>query len=529
MKVVSAQEAASLIRDNWVITTGGFGHCGAPEALFRALERRFVDGASPANLTLFFASGPGNRDGRGIDRLAHKGLLKRIVGGFWSLAPRIGQLAQNDEIEAHNWPQGVVSHMFRAIASGKPGVLTDVGLHTFVDPAHEGGRLNRRTAAALVDRVDVGGEPSLLYRAMPLNCALLRGTRADEKGNISMEREANIQDVLAQAQAVRNSGGLVIVQVLEVARAGSLPLASIRIPGFLVDYVVVAEPEDHWQTFGEEFNPSYSGQWLGGTTRYVSEHEPMSAKRVIARRALLELLEVAHAVHRLRPIVVNLGIGTPELLAREARLNELIDNAAFTLTVESGATGGFPAGGSSFGATHYPDALLTQAEQFDHYDGGGIDLAFLGFGQIDGKGRINVASLGDRLNGVGGFINISQAAKRLVFCGTFTSGGLSVSCDEHRGLAVVREGANRKFVREVERVCFDPSGRVRCATPMVITERGVFRVIDGGLELIEMAPGIDLERDILALADVPIRVSKTLRPMPQSTMTGHRLFVPFTS
>lgn len=529
MKVISAHEAARLVQNDWVVTSGGFGHCGAPEALFKALEQRYVEGGSPTNLTLFFASGPGNRDGQGIDRLAHKGLLKSIVGGFWSLAPRLGKLAQDDEIEAHNWPQGVVSHMFRAIASGKPGVLTDVGLHTFIDPALDGGRLNARTSMSLVDRVDVVGRPSLLYRAMPLNCALLRGTRADENGNISMEREANIQDVLAQAQAVRNSGGIVIVQVLEVAKAGSLPLASVRIPGFLVDYVVVAKAEDHWQTYGEEFNPTYSGQWLAGVSTFAANDEPVSAKRIVARRALLELLDLTAEKDRISPLVVNLGIGTPEWVAREARLNGLSSGHGFTLTVESGAAGGFPAGGHSFGATQYPDALLTQAEQFDHYDGGGIDIAFLGFGQIDSRGRINVASLGGRVNGVGGFINISQAAKRVVFCGTFTAGGLSIDFDASCGLTLTREGRARKFVNAVERVCFDPGGRARCTTPLVITERGVFRITREGVELIEVAPGIDVTAQILAVAGFDIRVSKSLRTMPSTAFGAHRLSYPFAA
>ena len=529
MKIITAEVAASLIENGWTVTTGGFGHCGAPESLLKALESRFLKQCAPTNLTLLFASGPGDRGENGVGRLAHKGLISKIIGGFWSLAPRIGELALNDEIEAHNWPQGVVSHFFRAVASGKPGVISDVGLGTFIDPSQEGGCLNKRTVSPMVEHVTIQGKTSLLYRSMPVHCALLRGSRADEHGNISMEREANIQDVLAQAQAVRNSGGIVIVQVLEVSKGGSLPLASVRLPGFLVDYVVVAEPDDHWQTYGEAFNPTYSGQWTGGLLYKHKVIETEGSKRIIARRALLHLFEKSDSQQRRRPLVVNLGIGTPECIALEARNNGALDKAAFTLTVESGAAGGFPAGGMSFGATEYPDALLTQGEQFDHYDGGGIDLAFLGFGQIDTRGRVNVASLGRRLNGVGGFINISQAAKEVVFCGSFMAGGLRVSVDSENHLQILTEGAVRKTVSEVERVCFDPAGRAKCINPLVITERGVFQLSSKGLLLLEVAPGINIENDILKRSDIQIEVSDSLCLMPSEAFESGPLVRAFVT
>ena len=515
MKVITADAAALLLCSGWTVTTGGFGHCGAPESLLRAVEKRFLKQGSPTDLTLIFASGAGDRGENGVGRLAHKGLISKIVGGFWSLAPRIGALALSEEIEAHNWPQGVVSHFFRAVASGKPGVISDVGLGTFIDPSQEGGCLNKRTVSPLVEHISIQGKTSLLFRAMPIHCALLRGSRADEFGNISMEYEANIQDILAQAQAVRNSGGIVIVQVLEISKTGSLPLASVRLPGFLVDYVVVAEPTDHNQTYGEAFNPKYSGQWSGYFHHEQRLIPTEGSKRIIARRALLHLLEKSQRQQRSRPLVVNLGIGTPEYVAIEAKNSGTLDRNAFTLTVESGAVGGFPAGGLSFGATEYPDALLTQGEQFDHYDGGGIDLAFLGFGQIDARGRINVASLGGRLNGVGGFINISQAAKEVVFCGSFTAAGLKVSADSLNQVQIKTEGSVRKVVETVDRICFDPAGRARCVNPLVITERAVFQLSSTGLVLLEVAPGIDIDKDIKSQSDVHIEVSDQLKPMPK--------------
>ncbi len=532
MEVLSADRAASLIHDDWTLTVGGFGHCGAPESLLAALERRFLTTGTPRRLSLMFASGAGDKSGKGVDRLAHPGLLTRIVGGFWSLAPKIGQMVAANAIEAHNWPQGVVSHMFRAIAAGQPGLVTEVGLGTFIDPRQEGGRLNACTSERLVEPMQVGGKDAILYRATPLQCALLRGSRADERGNISMEREANLQDVLAQAQAVRNSGGIVIVQVMSVCKAGSIPPQHVKIPGALVDYVVVADCNEHRQTYGEHYNPAYTGDWGQAACDHARSAEATApdtpaVKRIIARRALLELLELSNREQRRRPLLVNLGIGTPEEVAAEARRQDRGKHRGFTLAVESGAIGGTPAGGLSFGATEYPEALLGQAENFDFYDGGGIDLSFLGFGEIDSGGRINVASLGNRLNGVGGFVNISQAAQRLVFCGAFTAGGLQVESDACNGLRITTEGSVRKLVSAVGRICYDPAGRARCKDPLVVTERAVMRLTAAGLEVVEIAPGIDLQRDVLSLADFELRVSPALKLMPATTFSTGGLTVPY--
>jgi propionate CoA-transferase len=470
---------------------------------------------------LLFASGAGDRGGKGINHLAHEGLLSTIVGGFWSLAPRIGQMVRDDHIEAHNWPQGVISHLYRAIATGMPGVITKVGLRTFIDPEQDGGTLNRRTTASRIERVSVVGEDFLLYKSLPLQCALLRGTRADVDGNITMEQEASFQDALAQAQAVRNSGGLVIVQVMDIVKSGGLDPHAIKIPGFLVDHVVVADADEHWQTYSEKYNPAFCEASQSAVVP-AAVSIPFSPKRIIARRAMLELMRVMEAQHRLRPLVVNLGIGTPEHIAAVAR-QERFTNCGFVLTVESGAVGGYPAGGGSFGATERPQALLTQAEQFDHYDGGGIDMAFLGFAQMDGAGRVNVCSMGSRLNGVGGFVNISQSAKQIVFCGSFTASGLEVSYSSSQGLTIEHEGGIRKLVAAIERVCYDPGGRARCRKPLLITERAVLSLDAGGLELLEVAPGCDVGRDILDQSDVPIRVSDRLSPMSAQVFTDERL------
>lgn len=516
MNIISASDAAKLVKNGDTITIGGFGHCGSPECLLDAVQQRFISTGTPKSLSVVFASGPGDREHKGINKLAHEGLLERIVGGFWALAPKLGHMVKENKIAAYNWPQGVVSQMYRTIASGRPALITKVGLGTFIDPSQSGGKLNDKSDTDLIERLDVAGSPMLAYKAMPIHVALLRGSFSDERGNISMEEEANIQDVLAQAQAARNSGGLVIVQVKGVRQGCSVQPDQIRIPGVLVDYVVVASEDQHWQTYGEKFNPAYTGSAVR-----VIEHRrhkpvqapPLNAKRIIARRALLELHRRSHRSARRTPLVVNLGIGTPEFIAAEAALCGMTHTNQFTLTVESGAIGGTPVGGDSFGASRFPEALMSQADLFDLYDGGGIDLSFLGYGQLDKHGQINVASLGGRINGVGGFINISQAAKSICFCGTFTSGGLRIEAQDGH-LAIQQEGRHTKFVDTVDQICFRPAGYSRSDRAMLITERAVFDIRPDRIELIEIAPGIDIERDVLDRIPFEVIVSAKLQTMP---------------
>lgn len=512
MKIATADQVAGMVEDRWFLTIGGFGHCGAPEALISALERRFINHGSPMSLSVIFASGVGDRENKGINRLAHKGLISTVIGGFWSLAPCIGEMVRGNEIEAYNWPQGVISHLYRAIAGGLPGVITTTGLSTFVDPRLGGGRLNNISTRQLVDVMNVNGHDHLLYKAMPIHCALLRGTKSDAAGNISMEKEAGTYDVLAQAQAVRNSGGIVIVQVERVVGDGEIDPQSVIIPGIFVDFVVVSDSAHHWQTYGEFFNSSYctrqprTGQFEVAFTS--------KAKEIITRRALFELLVYAETSERTKPLVVNLGIGVPEGIAQEARRGGWL-NDGIVLTVESGAIGGFPAGGSSFGASESPQAVLNQAALFDFYNGGGIDIAFLGFGQMDRQGRVDVCGFAKKLNGVGGFINISQAARCLVFCGTFTVLGLNVVYGDVKGLEIVEEGRIQRFVTAIGHVCYDPGGYARCREPLLITERAVFKIFKCHFEMIEIARGCIFSKDIKPYMGVPVTVSRKLKPMPE--------------
>ncbi|HEY8194515.1 MAG TPA: malonate decarboxylase subunit alpha, partial [Hyphomicrobium sp.] len=484
-KVISADEAIALIREGDVVTTTGFVQSCIPESLHAALEKRFVETGAPRDLTLIMCAGAGDSKGLGTGRLHHEGLLKRVIAANFGRMPKVAAAAQENKIQGYNLPQGVISKLYRSCASGSPGLFTKVGLHTYVDPRLGGGKVNTTTKEDLVKLLEVDGKEWLFYKATPINVALIRATSADPQGNLSMEKEALTLDVLAQAMAAHNNGGVVIAQVERIVEAGSIKPKSVKVPGILVDCVVVAEtPEMHRMNYGVMYDPG-----LAGEVRVTVDSLPkmeLDERKIIARRAAFELPPNG---------VINLGVGAPDGVANVA--NEEKVTPYLVMTTEAGAVGGVLAGGSSFGSSANAHSVLDQNQMFDFYHGGGLDLTCLGMAECDSLGNVNTSKFGGRLNGCGGFIDISQNARAVVFAGTFTAGGLEVAIEDGK-LRIVKEGRARKFVKQVEQVTFSGQYAAQKSQPVIyVTERCVFQLTDHGLELIEVAPGIDIERDIL--------------------------------
>lgn len=499
-QIVAAREAVAKIPSGATVAVSGFVGAAHAELLTAELEACFLDRGQPRDLTLIYAAGQGDGGQRGLNHLAHPGLIRRVIGGHWNLAPAMGRMALEGKMEAYNFPQGVISVLFREIAAKRPGLFTKVGLNTFIDPRHGGGRLNAQTQEPLVELVTLAGEEWLWYHAVPVHVGLIRATRSDRRGNLTMEREGIIGEVLPIAQAARNHGGIVIAQVEEIVDCIEDP-KDVQVPGILVDYLVVADQKHHEQTFAESFDSRFV---RCQTQAAALAPLAFSERKIIARRALREIVAGD---------IVNLGIGLPEAVAgvafEEDRLGE------FTLTVESGPIGGVPASGLSFGCSYYPEAVIDQPAQFDFYDGGGLDVSALGALEVDAAGNVNVSSRGDRFAGVGGFVNISQNARRVIFCCTFRAGNLAVAVADGK-LRIRQEGRHCKFVRRVAQVSFHgPSALARGQEVLYVTERAVFRLTGAGLELIEVAPGIELQSQILDLMEFPPKMA-TPKTMPLS-------------
>jgi propionate CoA-transferase len=515
VNLLSATEAAALVRSGSTVASAGFVGCGHAEAVTAALERRFLAEGEPVDLTLVYSAGQGDRGHRGVNHFGHAGMTACIVGGHWRSAPKLSALALEERCSAFNLPQGVITQLYRAIAGGKPGVITKIGLNTFVDPRLDGGAINgvgrdavHRGVRRFVEPLELRGERWLLYPSFPIDVALIRGTSVDARGNLATEKEAFHHELLAIAQAARNSGGIVIAQARRIVQRHE-NLHAVKVPGILIDHVVIAEHDDeHMMTFAEVDNPAYYTSWRGpGHEPPRPAPAPLDARKIVQRRALLEL--VAR-----RPRVVNLGVGMPAGIGAVADEEGV---SGFTLTVEAGPIGGTPADGLSFGASAYPEAVVDHPAQFDFYDGGGIDVAFLGLAELDVKGNVNVSLFGEGaqriVSGVGGFINITQSAREVVFMGTLTAGGLEVRAEDGR-LRIVREGRVAKVVPSVSHLTFDAAYVASLGRKILyVTERAVFELRDGALTLVEVAPGIDVREQVLAHCAPGVRVAEPLRTM----------------
>ena len=503
MKVVTVDEAIGYIKDGDTVATGGFTTTNLPFELLHALRNRFDKTGKPRDLTFVGPAGQSGGKEVGFDVLGVEGLVKRLIMTHSGKAPLISDLIMNNKVLTYCFPQGVISQMFRDIAAKRPRLITHTGLYTFVDPRVEGGKVNDITKKEedLVELIEIGGKEYLSYKTFPVDFALIRGTTSDEKGNISMEKEGVTLENLSIAQATRNSGGTVLVQVEKVAK--SLPSRKVKIPGILVDYVVVAtKPEYSWQTVRESYNPAISGETTIPPSKV--EPKPLDQRKVIGRRAAMEVKSGN---------VINLGIGMATEVANVAMEENIYEK--FTLTVESGVTGGVPLSGLDFGVGVNYEALIDQPYQFDFYQGGGLDLAFLGMAQADEKGNANVSKFGGRFAGCGGFIDITQNAKKVVFCGTFTAKGLQVKVGDGE-LKILQDGSIKKFLKNVEHITFSGEYARKIGKEVLyVTERAVFRLGKDGMVLEEIAPGVDLEKDVLGKMDFSPTVSSKLKLMDE--------------
>lgn len=488
VEFITFEQVADLLRNGDGVVSSGFAGITHPDAISAAIEKRFLETGSPKNLSLFYCAGQGTHDGKGLDRFGHEGLLKFVIGGHFGFHPKIVKLILDDKIEAYAYPQGIISHLIRAASGGKPGVITHIGLGTFVDPRKDCAALNSISKRKFIELVKIDGKEYLFYKSEPFkkaNFAIIRGTTADENGNITMEKEAATLEALSMATLVKNNGGIVVIQVERIAKKETFHPQMVKIPGHLVDYVLKTPSEDyHWQTFQEKYNPAYSGEIKVPPSEFPKL--PLNERKIIGRRAALEL-KLGN--------IVNIGIGMPEAVSLVAGEEGIFEN--IILTVEDGVVGGVPAGGLSFGASVNPWAIIDQPYMFDFYDGGGIEIAFLGMAEVDEEGNVNVSKFGSRLPGPGGFINISQSAKKVVFCGTLTVGAeFKIVGGE---MKIVKGGKAKKFVKEVEHVTFSGEyARKFNQEILYVTERAVFNLSKEGLELIEYAPGIDIEKDVIS-------------------------------
>lgn len=503
-RFVSADDAAALIRDgDTVALMGGGGGLMEATALFQAVERRFLATQAPRGLTVVHALGIGDKATRGMNCFAHEGLVRRVIGGHWVWSPRMQQLARDNRIEAYILPGGVSSQLFRAIGAGQPGLITHVGLGTVCDPRHGGGRMNAAAQDDLAEVMTLDGREYLRYKPYPVHVALVRASAADEDGNISFEHEAANLDAQSIALAARNSGGRVIVQVRERLPRGALKAREVRIPAAWVDAIVV-DP-DQRTSYDIPFDPTLSGE-LTGSARLapeVPQEEPFSERQAVARRAACELVAGA---------VVNYGVGIPDAVAKLVVRRGELD--AIHQTIEHGTYGGSLLDGVLFGYARNASAVLDAPTQFDFYGGGGLDIAFLGFGEFDQHGSVNVSRLGGLTVGPGGFIDIAQNARKVVFCGTFAAKGVQLATGDGQ-MRVVQQGRVRKLVAQVDQVTFSgPQALQRGQTVLYLTERASFRLTAAGVELFEVAPGIDLQRDVLDQMDFRPRLAQPLRGMP---------------
>lgn len=506
MKKVSWVEPSEMAREIFdgavVVLSGSGGGLQEADQIAAAIEHRFLTTGHPRQLTLIHGLGIGDGVASGISRFAHKGMVKRVIGGHWTWSKRMQSLARHNEIEAYTLPAGPIQTLLRETGAGRHGLVTHIGLHTFADPRHGGGRCNARATESLVELIELGGRELLWYKPIKVDFSLIRGTACDPHGNLSSREEPADMDAFAAAMAAHNSGGRVFAQVRDKLDGPIVPAREVSVPGILVD--LVCQNEKQCQTTGADYDPSISGQ-IAAPAQAEAPVLPEGIRYLIASRAAREL-EPGKCV--------NFGFGVPDGIPAVARAQ---DREISWTTIEQGPHNGELLGGHLFGATRYPSAIVKSTEQFDFFSGGGVDIAFLGMGELDAQGNVNVSWLGEDIVGPGGFVDITQRAKKVVFCGAFEAKGLEVEQTDGR-THILHYGAISKLVQEVRHITFS-GHRARADRQQVlyVTERAVFELAADGLRLIEIPPGIDLHKDVLERMPFPVTVDPELRARHAST------------
>lgn len=501
-KVMTAEEAVAKIPNDATIAIGGLISILCPETVISALGNRYDTGGSPKNLTVVTPVRVGwdKEKTTGLDHFAKPGMLKRLISGSFNVkeSPKITDMIRNNQIEAYSFSMGTLFQLIRSMAGGNNGLFTKVGLHTYVDPRIEGGKLNETTTENINEVVEAAGQEYLYYRSLPIDVAIIRGTTVDEDGNVSLEHEPVTLAGLEMAMAAKANGGYVIIQAKRITAKGSISPRSVAIPGILVD-AVVSDPKQKQSLL--DYNPSWTGE-VKAPMQAIAQPLPLDTKKIILRRAAEELHPGS---------VINLGVGIPVALPQLLLEENSFDQVTFSL--EHGAVGGIPMGEEVFGAHINPTAFFTSPQVFDYYHNGSLSSTLLGFAQIDGSGNVNVSKFNGIFRGSGGFIDITHRTKNIMFCGTLTSGGLEIAIQDGM-LSIVKEGKHKKFIPQVEHLTFNALvAREKGQEPLYITERAVFRLGEHGLVLTEYAPGIDIEKDILPFIDFKVEIDPNVKPM----------------
>ena len=502
---ISPRQAAELVKNGSTIATVGMTLVASSETILKALEEKFLEKGEPRGLTLVHSCGQSDRD-RGIQHFAHEGMVSRIIGGHWGLQPKIMEMISQNKVLAYCIPQGQFAQLYRSMAGGEPGKITKVGLGTFVDPRMGGGKMNEITKKApdISDILMVDGEEYIRYKPIPLDCVIIRGTRVDELGNLSTDEECMNLEVLSAVLAVKKYGGKVIAQAKHLVKAGTIHPKEVTVPGVFIDAVVMCPnpEEDHRMTHSFYFRPAYCG--LIKEPEGEAKALPLDIRKVIGRRAAMEISPND---------ILNVGTGIPNdtvgaILLEEGAAEDV------TLTVESGMYGGIPMGGVDFGIAKNCYAMIRHDDQFDFYNGAGVDVTFMGAGELDGCGNVNATRLGVRPTGAGGFVDITANAKHVVFCSTFTGKGLQARFD--RGyLEILHEGSLQKCVNEVRQISYNGElARKRRQKMHYVTERCVFELKEDGLYLTEIARGVDVEKDILGQMGFAPKIASNLKEIP---------------